>query len=259
MIEKIINIAKAEVGTKESPPNSNRQKYGEAYGWNGVPWCAEFVWWCFQMGGFVWKFKTASCDEIYRQALYQNKWFTKDFKVGDIVIFDFSGNKARNQHVGIIAEVKQNSIITIEGNTSINGSQDNGGMVAMKERSLSVVKGVYRPIEEEVNPTPKKKTDTAKVSFIKEVQSILGVKITGKYSLKLFNKTITLSVSKNPYNKLVKPLQTYLKHLDYYTGRLDGIFGNQTKSAVIKFQKANSCVQDGEITAKQKTWKKLLK
>lgn len=44
----IIKIAEKELGTKEYPANSNKQKYGVAYGWNGVPWCVIFIWYLFQ-------------------------------------------------------------------------------------------------------------------------------------------------------------------------------------------------------------------
>ena len=35
--EKILNILKKEIGTTESPANSNKQKYGEAYGLTWQP------------------------------------------------------------------------------------------------------------------------------------------------------------------------------------------------------------------------------
>ena len=41
--KEIIQRAAAEEGTTENPPNSNKTKYGEWYGLNGVPWCAIFV------------------------------------------------------------------------------------------------------------------------------------------------------------------------------------------------------------------------
>ena len=49
---KVIEIALAEVGTKESPKGTNKQKYGEWFGLNGVAWCGIFVSWCFSRSGF---------------------------------------------------------------------------------------------------------------------------------------------------------------------------------------------------------------
>lgn len=45
----------------------------------------------------------------------------------------------------------------------------------------------------------------------------------------------------------VKTLQTKLKRWGYYTGGVDGIFGNGTKAAVVYFQKANGLTPDGVV------------
>ena len=36
-IDRLLTVAKGEVGETESPAGSNRTKYGAAYGWDGVP------------------------------------------------------------------------------------------------------------------------------------------------------------------------------------------------------------------------------
>ena len=41
-------------------------------------------------------------------------------------------------------------------------------------------------------------------------------------------------------------------------GEADGIAGPKFTAAVCAFQKAHKCWVDGEITARNKTWKKLL-
>ncbi len=43
----------------------------------------------------------------------------------------------------------------------------------------------------------------------------------------------------------VREIQTRLKNWGYYNGKVDGIFGTQTKNAVISFQKANGLTPDG--------------
>lgn len=45
-------------------------------------------------------------------------------------------------------------------------------------------------------------------------------------------------------NEVIK-IQTFLKKYGYYKGNIDGIFGTQTKNAVILFQKKNGLVADG--------------
>ena len=44
----------------------------------------------------------------------------------------------------------------------------------------------------------------------------------------------------------VKTIQTKLKRWGYYNGSIDGIFGNQTKSAVQYFQRKNGLTVDGD-------------
>ena len=89
---------------------------------------------------------------------------------------------------------------------------------------------------------PSNTTESAYKIFVKGVQSSCGAKENSKH-------------------KVVKVLQTYLISLGYSCGKCgaDGIFGSDTKSAVKAFQKANGCVVDGVLDAKNKTWKKLLK
>lgn len=146
---KVIDVALKEVGYKESPPNSNRTKYGEAYGWNGVPWCVIFLWWCFHTAGMSKLFynggKVASCSQFMNWAKISGQWVTGDYRRGDMVIFDFPGTSVSTDHIGIITDVTGSTIVTVEGNTSATGSQSNGGMVLQKTRPLSQVIGAIRP------------------------------------------------------------------------------------------------------------------
>lgn len=50
-INKLMKTVKNQLGNKEVPKNSNLNKYGAEYGTNGVPWCCQFVWWCFRHAG----------------------------------------------------------------------------------------------------------------------------------------------------------------------------------------------------------------
>ena len=47
----VLNVADQEVGVTEYPSGSNKQKYGEAYGLNGQPWCVIFCWYCMDKAG----------------------------------------------------------------------------------------------------------------------------------------------------------------------------------------------------------------
>jgi len=95
--------------------------------------------------------------------------------------------------------------------------------------------------------------------FVKEVQAAIGAKVDGIAGNETLSKTITVSKTKNSRHAVVKPIQKYLASLGYDIGKIDGIAGAKFDKAVKEYQKANTGVIDGEITARSATWKKLLK
>ena len=110
-------------------------------------------------------------------------------------------------------------------------------------------------------------TTTTKVTysqeqFVKDIQKIFGMSQTGKATTALLNKTVTISASKNNKHKCVTPIQKYLKYVVGYSeiGEVDGEAGPKFTKAVTKYQKkvVKLSKPDGEITSKNKTWKKLL-
>lgn len=95
--------------------------------------------------------------------------------------------------------------------------------------------------------------------FIKDVQKACGASVNGIAGTETLSKTVTLSSSKNRTHKAVKAVQKRLYALGYTdVGKADGIAGQKFTLAVTQFQEDNGCWVDGEITAKNKTWKKLL-
>lgn len=166
-LRNLINLAYEQVGYKEYPKDSNKTKYGEAYGWNGVAWCVIFLWWLFNKIGlsdlFFGGYKTASCTALKNFYSALGLWITDgNYQPGDIAIMTFS--KTREiQHCGLIVEqINQKTYKTIEGNTSsgVFGSQDNGGCVALRTRTTNNILGVCRPqypvIEEDEDMTDAK-------------------------------------------------------------------------------------------------------
>lgn len=95
--------------------------------------------------------------------------------------------------------------------------------------------------------------------FVKELQSAIGAKADGIPGNETLSKTVTLSKNKNNRHVSVRPVQKYLNSIGYSCGTADGIAGAKFDNAVKAFQKANGCMSDGIITARNKTWKKLLK
>ena len=95
--------------------------------------------------------------------------------------------------------------------------------------------------------------------FIRDVQSVTGAAVDGIAGPETFSKTATVSQWKNPTHPVVAPLQRRLAALGYTeVGDADGIAGAKFTAAVTAFQRDNGCWVDGEITAGNKTWKKLL-
>ena len=110
------------------------------------------------------------------------------------------------------------------------------------------------------NSVPQKTQDTNTLDFfVKEVQKTLGAKVDGIAGPETFGKTITVSKKVNRKHPIVKVLQKRLYAIGYTeVGITDGIAGNMFDKAVRHYQKDNGCYVDGEITARNKTWKRLL-
>jgi peptidoglycan hydrolase-like protein with peptidoglycan-binding domain len=94
--------------------------------------------------------------------------------------------------------------------------------------------------------------------FLQDVQTVLGVKL-GSTATVTLTKTITVSAKINARHAIVKPIQKRLFAMGYTeVGDADGIAGSKFTKAVKRLQKEKGKVQDGEITAKNTTWKLLL-
>lgn len=178
--EKVLNIARRELGTKESPPNSNRVKYNTWYYGREVsgaayPWCMVFVQWCFAQAGIPLPIRTASCGAMMSAAKKAGQWVTKGYRPGDVVIYDFPGGAATD-HTGIIERVTASGVVAIEGNTSQAGSQSNGGEVCRKNRPARQIVGAVRPKfeEEEDMLDISKLTDAEVLALGKRLQAVMG-------------------------------------------------------------------------------------
>lgn len=65
----LLSTAQEQIGTKESPANSNNVKYntwyyGKAVSGSAYPWCMAFVQWCFDQVGMRLPLMTASCSAL---------------------------------------------------------------------------------------------------------------------------------------------------------------------------------------------------
>lgn len=96
-------------------------------------------------------------------------------------------------------------------------------------------------------------------AFVTDVQKAFGAGVDGVAGPITLSKTLTLSTKVNAKHAAVKAVQKRLLALGYAeVGAADGEAGPKFTSAVAHFQQDNGCTVDGEITAGQKTWRKLL-
>lgn len=117
---------------------------------------------------------------------------------------------------------------------------------------------IYNPAVKEEPAKPKTDSYTLK-DFVEDVQRATGSEVDGIAGPETLSNTLTISAVLNRKHPLVYYIQRRLKALGYTeVGNIDGIAGGKFTSAVKHFQKDNGCRKDGEITARAKTWKKLL-
>lgn len=271
---KVLQIAKAELGYKESPRNSNKTKYGKAYGMDGVAWCAIFVWWVFKKAGcpelFYGGKKSAYCPTIADYYIAKKQTVSKGSgKAGDIVLFDFNKNNS-SDHIGIIEKKNSDgSYTTIEGNTSTS-SNANGGQVMRRTRYQSQISWIVRPkysvkvetekANEELKvdgewgeATTRKSQIVFKTIEDGEVSNQLNsckkylsncntsswefVKRsnTGSTLIKAIQKLVGVSQDGKCGKNTVKAMQKFLNNKGFPCGTVDGYMGRKTVMAWQKY------------------------
>lgn len=162
-IEKVISIAKSEVGYLEKMSNSNLDDKTANAGYNNYTkywrdianwgfgnyqaqyWCAALIFWCFVKAFGKDKAKKLLLHAPYISCHTAGNFFKQagrlyaEPKIGDIVLFMKSNGTFG--HTGIVYKVSNGYFYTIEGNTSsAPGVVSNGGAVAYKSYSISGAK-----------------------------------------------------------------------------------------------------------------------
>ena len=203
MVDKLINIALAEVGYLEKKSKDNldsktanagdnnytkyardMMKYNAGIFANGFAWCDTFVDWCFvkafgaeQAEKMLWGWSAYTPTS---SGYFKNKkqWHTKNPKKGDIIFFkNASGTIC---HTGIVYKVDVDYVYTVEGNTSsASGVVANGGSVEKKKYALthSRIAGYGRPEYPKKEETKLAKTG---MEIVNALISKYGIKIDDK-------------------------------------------------------------------------------
>jgi surface antigen len=119
---------------------------------------------------------------------------------------------------------------------------------------------IYNPaVDDKITPAPQKTGGYTLENFVRDIQSATGSKVDGIAGPETLSNTLTVSAILNRKHPVVYYIQRRLKALGYTeVGTIDGVAGGKFTAAVKHFQKDNGCAKDGEITAREKTWKKLL-
>ena len=228
-------------------------------------WCATAVSAAFIKAGLTdIGFTECSCNRMIALYKANGRWEEKDSyvpKIGDIIMYDWQDNGVGDNvgsadHVGLVAAINGTKLTIIEGNK--------GEAVAYRSMSINgkFIRGYCLPDYASKASKPVETVSTATYSkevFIRDVQKALGATVNGIAGPETLNSTITLSAILNRKHEVIRAVQRRLAALGYTSvGKIDGIAGAKFTQAVKEFQKDNSCIIDGEITARGKTWKKLL-
>ena len=185
---RVLAVAEAEIGYLEkannknldsktaNAGNANYTKYARDLdriaGWyngpkQGYDWCAVFVEWCFiQAYGVEAARKilphslySAGCTQALAMYRLRGRFYSLP-KPGDQIFF--TNSRGLIGHTGIVADVKNSVVTTIEGNTSsAAGVVANGGCVRKKTYQLTYnrIAGYGRPDWNAVPPAEKEDED----------------------------------------------------------------------------------------------------
>lgn len=150
---RAIEEARRCVGVCEEPPSSNRGPEIDA--WNrtaGVPedwitagkgyWCASFVTHCWHVAGLTTPAKgaAASCDGWMAWAKQTGRWSSEPV-LGAAVLYGKPGDAS---HIGLVVRLSP-AVLSIEGNTTLDGYSRNGELVTLKAVRNARVLGYAHP------------------------------------------------------------------------------------------------------------------
>jgi len=122
MRNKIIEMARAEIGYKEGVNNSN--KYSKELYNKAQEWCNDFVCWVMRKAGVntdivpAYSYVPSTAEWFSRKGQYKNsKAYGGNYTPvhGDIILFDYNRNST-SDHIGLVEKVENGKVHTIEGN-----------------------------------------------------------------------------------------------------------------------------------------------
>ena len=264
----IVAIALAEIGYKEKASNAslddktanagsnNWTKYARdlaAAGYyngnkNGFAWCDVFVDWVFFKAYGAVEGQRIQCQAgplgagcVYSAQYYKQKGrYDRNPKVGDQVFFQSGGEIG---HTGIVVEVTDSSIVTVEGNASNQVKKNTYA------RSNSYIAGYGHPLYSNSDDDPPKEPED-------DAPATAPVTSSCEVVLPLLKRGDTGAAVRNAQALLIS--KGYPCGGRYSGGREnpDGDYGPTTENSVKNFQSNRKLQADGKIGGD--TWKALL-
>ena len=243
----ILELARGELGTKESPAGSNNVTYNHSYygrpvSGSNYPWCAVFLWWLFQQAGAPELYydggKTAYVPTLIGWANGKGLLVDKP-QPGDLICFDFNANQ-KADHIGICEDWDGQYVTTIDGNTGTT-NEANGGCVMRRRRHKTYILAVIRPrYEEDDNMT--------QTQFNQLMDGWMATQGKGGVQFPV--------LSKGAKGQQVKAVQILLNGHGHGCSSADGSFGPATDRALRRYQQAHGLTVDGSCGPA--TWRSLL-
>ncbi len=137
LIDKVIEVAKAEVGVREEGSSNtgtrvDQYERADTLGGIGYAWCGSFLAWCLkQVDPNIKYCYSPSCDEIAAWAKSSGVLHEKPQR-GDIFLLFAPSSTTDATHTGLVVGVDGARFSTVEGNTNMDGSPTGIGVFSLK-------------------------------------------------------------------------------------------------------------------------------
>lgn len=156
-VAAVLKTARHYADTRYKEGKNNDSIFGKHYGINHIPWCAEFVSYCYDINGLG-RLVAAQSKKGFISCNAGVAWFKKNKRLvkvanaqpGDIAFMNFHGSKTAADHVEIVLRNdKKAKVLYCVGGNTVNpdgtGDQANGDGVYYKTRPYRYITYVAHP------------------------------------------------------------------------------------------------------------------
>jgi hypothetical protein len=229
-VKEYLDVARKQIGNRESPPGSEHTKYSEFYGVDDF-WCAMFQWWVAAHAGDknpMWT-KTAYTPTLQNYFVDEKRHGHKPRK-GALVFFNFPDSLERTQHVEVVESFTDDQIVTVGGNTAPDQGGPSDGVYRRHRPQNSWITGYAYPPYSDSEALPKFDFPKAKTWF--------GLRDSGG-DVRMWQRDLNRWMAWLRQDK--KP--------DFDWGKIgvDGDFGQETLKATKTFQNFYQLDSDGRV------------